>query len=175
LAKGFVESALYIYSKNSTNYVEEVVNNSYGVRIKAVSVEEFRENQEKFLRDVHHVIISGDLDTIKWLFGLAMEYGFSAGLIPTPDQKKITKVYGLPDTLEENIEIALRKDAQPIDIILCNGKILLSKATLGQLPLLDSSQDVGSVKFILEAIKRLLRLKFHPFTLTITIPYIKTN
>jgi uncharacterized hydrophobic protein (TIGR00271 family) len=65
------------------------------------------------------------------------------------------------------MEIALRKDAQPIDIILCNGKILLSKATLGQLPLLDSSQDVGSVKFILEAMKRLLRLKFHPFTLTI--------
>jgi len=165
--EGYVDSALYIYSKEGAGYVEVIANNPFGVNITAVSIEEFRENQEEFLRDVHHVIISGDLDAIKWLFSLAMEYGFSVGLIPTPDQKKITKVYGLPDSPEENMEIALRKDAQPVDIILCNGKILLSKATLGQLPLLDSSQDVGSVKFILEAMKRLLRLKFHPFTLTI--------
>jgi len=163
----FVDKALYIFSENSTNFVDAVVHNSYGVAITPVSLAEFLENHETWFEDMDHVIISGDLTTIKKIFRLAMQYGFSVGLIPTPDQKKITKVYGLPDTLEENIEIALRKDAHPIDIILCNEKILLFKATLGQLPLLDSSQDVGSVKFILEAMKRLLRLYFHPFTLTI--------
>jgi len=163
----YVDKALYIYNEGSAIYVDAVVHNPVGVLVTPVVLEEFRANHETFLSNAGHVVVSGNLKAIKEILRLAMRHGFSVGLIPTSHQNETAKVYGFPETLEENIKIALRNDALPIDIILCNDEILLFKATVGHLPLLDSPMDTGKANLILTALKRLLRLRFHPLKIAI--------
>ncbi len=163
----YVEKALFVYTEESALYVDTVLNNPHGVFITPVPYEEFLDTPATVLSDIGHVVASCELAKLREIFRLAMRHGFSMGLIPIPNQKRIMKTYGIPDTIEEALEIALRKDAPPVDLIFCNDIIVFTKATVGQLPLLDSTMSTGRFPFILRAMKRLLTLRFHPLSITI--------
>jgi uncharacterized hydrophobic protein (TIGR00271 family) len=164
--QGYVDSALYIYSEDSQSYVDPVLNNPFGVQINAISINAFMDDQDALLDGVDHVVVSGKLEVIKRILRLAMQYGFSVGLLATPDQKSLRKGYGLPDNVDAAMDLALQKDAQDMDIILCNRQILLIKATIGRLPLLDSPHDIGPVRLAVQALKKFAGLKLLTFSFT---------
>jgi uncharacterized hydrophobic protein (TIGR00271 family) len=162
----YVERALYIYSEEYESYIEPVQNNPFGVQITPISFTAFREDQEALFVDLEHVVVSGPLEVIKEILSLAMQHSFSVGLLTTPDQKNLRKSYELPENFEAAMDLALRSGAQAMDIVLCNQKILLLKATIGRIPLLDSPHDIGLARMSVLALKKFIGLKLLPFSFT---------
>ncbi len=157
-----VKEAVFVYSRESERYLDSVLNNSLGVRIEPVPFEEV-EKHANLLEDASHVVVSGNLEVVKTVFSLAMKHGFSLGMVPSPNQKTLARIYDLPTKVEQALEIALRANPPLMDIITCNGEIMLFKATVGSLPVLDSPLDISLPRFLLEAAKGLLRFKLMHF------------
>ena len=63
------------------------------------------------------------------------------------------------------VELALRDDPVPLDIVLCNDKILLFKATIGRLPLFDGRKNESRLSIVWDGIRRMRSLHLVPFTL----------
>ncbi len=163
----YVEKAVFVYSSDSKRYLPTVENNGLGVTIEALPFEELQK-EPKRLAAANHVVVSGNLSVVKTVFTLAIEYGFSVGLVPSPSQRTIAKVYDLPVKVEEALEVALRADPIPMDIITCNGEIMLFKATVGSLPVIDSPLDMSMPRLLFEAVKGLFRFKLLPFNFVLS-------
>lgn len=162
----YVERCVYVYSDESASFVDPVLNNPFEVDITPLQFDSFMGNDGDFFDTVEHVIVTGTLQEIKSVLRLAMQHDFSVGVLLTQDQKTLRKMYDLPEQFEEELALALRKDAQPVDIILCNGEILLYKAAIGRLPLLDAPHNLGPFQLAVQALKRSLGIRLLPFNFT---------
>ncbi len=162
----YVPSALLIHSRDDARLPERVQANTFGTRVTTVSFEEFKQNPQAILDGVEHVVVSGPLGDIKTVIGHAMETGFSLGIIPLKSQRSLKKYFALPGEQKDAIELALQQNPQPIDIILCNGKILLFKAIIGRLPLMDAPENVSPWRVISRARSRLKGIKLLGFNFT---------
>ena len=162
----YVASALFVYTKESEHLLERLQANSFGSRITAVEFAVFESNPQAALEKVEHVVVSGSLSVIKTVIGHAMKYGFSLGVIPLKSQKNLKKYFGLPIEKEKAIELALQQPTQRWDIVLCNGIVVLIKATIGRLPLMDSPENVSAWSVVSRVRSRLKGIKLLGFTFT---------
>ena len=108
-------------------------------------------------------MVAGPLDVIKEILRLAMKYQFSIGIIPTKKQKHLIKFYDLPKNPSAAVELALRQDGQSIDLILCNGEIMLFKAAIGRIPFLDTPAKAGWIQILLNSLRKFVSFKLHTF------------
>jgi diacylglycerol kinase family enzyme len=159
----YVNAALFVYTEDSRHLVEQLQNNAYSTEISPISVESLLQDPQARLENVKHIVVAGSLASIKSILSLAMQYEFSVGLVPLESQKTLIKSLDLPKAVDEAIELALRRDAQPMDLILCNGKILLFKASIGRVPLLDSSGNRALIDLLREALKKFIGIKLLRF------------
>ena len=162
----YVSSTLFVYTSATQPLSDALQDNEFGTEIIPVALEALLLNPAMYLKNIQHVVIAGSLNEIKVILGLALEYHFSVGLIPDRTEKKLIKSFDLPPESNNTIELALRDDSQAIDLILCNEQILLFKATIGWLPLMDSSPDANKLKFLLKSLKKSLQLKLLKFSFT---------
>ena len=164
----YVNSALFVYTEKNEALLEQLQSNSLGIQLSTVSFDSLLLDPQASLERVEHVIIAAELADIKAVFSLAQKYNFSVGLIPDKSQKKLSKCFDLPAETDMAIELAFRENTQAIDLLLCNGNILLFKATMGWLPLLDSNADIdiNKLKFLIESFKRSFKLKLLKFSFT---------
>jgi uncharacterized hydrophobic protein (TIGR00271 family) len=161
----YVDSALFVYTDESVSHIELLKKNSLGVTVTAVSYESLKQNIAT-LQNTDHVVISGSISFLKRMFHYAMAYDFSIGIIPLPRQKNIPRSLMLPSNMGGLIDRALRKDAQAIDLILCNNKILFFKATIGRIPLIDNPEEMGKLRIFWDGIKMITSLKLLPFSIS---------
>ena len=159
----YVNAALFVYTEDSQHLVEQLQNNAYSTEISPISVESLLQDPQAQLENIKHIVVAGSLASIKSVLSLAMQYEFSVGLIPLESQKTLIKSLDLPKAADEAIELALRCDAQPMDLILCNGKILLFKASIGRVPLLDSSGNRALIDLLRDALKKFIGIKLLRF------------
>lgn len=159
----YVLSALFVYTDDTAHLIEQLQNNSCGTRITPAAFDALVQAPQAQLEGVEHVVVSGSLDVIKAIFDLAADYDFSVGIIPTEKQKDLIKFYDLPKKPTHAIELALRRDGHAIDLIRCNGKIMLFKATVGKIPLLDTPANAGWIQVVAAVLKKFVRLKLHAF------------
>ena len=164
----YVSSALFIYSPESEQLVEHLQANTFGISIVPMELDVFKLDPDTALKSVGHVVVSSPLEEIKIVLGYAMQrdFDFSVGILPQKSQKNLKKYFALPAENDAAIELALQRPEGHIDIILCNGKILLFKATIGRLPLLDSPEEITPWGLISKAITRLRGLKLLGFQFT---------
>jgi len=162
----YVTSALFVYTKESEHLLEHLQANSFGARITAVEFDVLESNPQAALEEVGHVVVSASMEEIKTVVGHAMEHGFSLGVIPLKSQKNLKKYFGLPVEKEKAIELALQQPAHRSDIVLCNGIIVLSKATIGRLPLMDSPENVNPWSVVSRVGSRLKGIKLLGFSFT---------
>lgn len=162
-----VESAIFFYVPKTKWLIQQVVENPFSRGITPVALVEFLEEPEHHLQKFDHVVVSAPLDDIKSVLALAMEHGFSIGLITTPAQKDLRECYGLPVHTDAAIEIALQKDTQVMDVILCNKNILLFKAIIGRLPLLDSPRNLNLFQEAAIALRRCINMVLLPYQFSI--------
>ncbi len=136
-----VKAALFLYAPETEELIDQIIGNHFDSRITPVALQEFLDNPEQHLLQVNHVVIAAPLNAIKSVLSLAMDHDFSIGIIPTSGQKDLRNCYGLPRKTDEALDLALQQDAQIMDVILCNKKIIIFKATIGRLPLIDSKKS----------------------------------
>ena len=160
---GFVSSALFVYTDDTKSLIEPVQNNSLGTRITPVAFEALTQTPQKHLEGVGHVVVAGPLDVIKEILWLAMEHHFSIGIIPTERQKHLIRLYDLPRNTSAAIELALRQDGPRIDLILCNGQIMLFKAAIGRIPFLDAAITTSWFRLVTIALKKFIGFRLYAF------------
>lgn len=159
----YVPSALFVYTPESEHLLEILRANDFGTRIVAVEFDVFDQDPPAQLEGVEHVVVAGSLIAIKAVIGHAMKHGFSIGIMPLQSQKKLRKYFKLPGKAEAVVELALQQASRPLDIILCNGKILLFKANIGRLPFIDSPENVNFWSVFSRARSRLKGLRLLGF------------
>ena len=103
---------------------------------------------------------------IKAILSLAVKYGFSVGLIADKSQQDLINSFGLPSEINASIELALRSDPQAIDLVLCNDNILLFKAAIGKVPLLDNRNTSNSIAFLIKSLINSFKIKLCRFNYT---------
>jgi len=162
----YVHSALYVYTKATNIEIDDVQSNSFGTQITSLVFDTLLLDPEKYLTNIEHVVITGTLSDIKVIIELAIKYNFSIGLLPDKSNKQLIKYFDLPTNFKDAVELALRNDAEAVDLIICNGHVLLFNATIGWLPLMDSNGNFHSLKFWLKSIQKSLRLKLLKFNFT---------
>lgn len=162
----YVDSALFVYNDNTEKLSAELIDNVYDTQITSLSIEALLADPQACLSGVEHVVIAGSLADIKALFNLALNYQFSIGLIPDKNEKQLFKCFDIPNQVDQLVDLAFRQNSQAIDLVMCNGNILFFKATIGWLPLLDSSADSNRIKILIESIKRSFKLKLLKFSFT---------
>ena len=161
-----VASALFVYAQHNQDLMDQLRDNPYGVAVRPVSFDAFSSNPEGMLDDTAHVVVSGTLDTVKAVLGLAMEHGFTVGILPEKNQKILRRFFFLPMAPRAALSLALQQDAQPMGLILCNGKIMLYKATIGRMPLMDSSTEISIWQLLKLAYRRFHGIRLLPVRFT---------
>jgi uncharacterized hydrophobic protein (TIGR00271 family) len=160
----YVPAALFVYTKETEDLIGPLQENPLGVNITPIAFETLMQNPQEHLETAGHVVVSGALDVVKTILEEARTYGFSVGLIPTPTQKDLAKFFRSPRLVDQAIELALQKDAHAVDLTRCNGKIVLYKATLGRIPLIDAPADVSRLGILTEGFKKLIGLRLLRFS-----------
>jgi uncharacterized hydrophobic protein (TIGR00271 family) len=158
-----VSAALFVYTKDSEHMIGRLQDNTFGVRITPIAFETLMQNPEEHLQTIGHVVVSGALDVVKTILEESTKYDFSVGLLPTPSQKDLAKLFRAPKSLDGAIDLALQDEAHAVDLIRCNGKIVLYKATLGRIPLLDAPADTSRLDILIEGFKKFIGLKLLRF------------
>ena len=164
--KVHVDSALFLYVAETESLIDQVVQNPFGSEMTPVALSSFLDNPEQYLQQFEHAVVAAPLEKIKSVLPHAMEHDLSLGFITTPEQKNLSNSLGIPAKAEDALDLALQKDPLPMDVILCNGKILAFKATIGRLPLIDSSINISWFQALTNAIMRFVDLKLLPFQFT---------
>ena len=160
----YVKSAVFICPASDVELIDRVRTNPFDVVITPVEIDSFEQNPPAILNGSNHVVVSGGLNDVKRVLKLSIEYGFSVGLIPQEEYRERARSYGIPVEPDLALELAMQKDGQKIDIVLCNDEILLYKATFGRLPLLDTSRGTSRLKIIWRALRQFSGLKLLPFS-----------
>ncbi len=162
----YVDHALFVYAPKSAYWKDPLLANPFNVAVESLPLAEFFNHPQKILASVEHLVFSGTIEDYKKVLRLASQYGFSLGVLPMSGQDRLRGCYDLPKRAEDAIALALRCDAQLIDLLLCNDKIVLFKASLGHVPLLEKSNDHGVVISFLRAAREIFTLRLFPFSLT---------
>ena len=162
----YVKEALFVYSKDGSEFIQRLQENPFDVKIISVAFDDFLNTPEKHLKECLHVVVSGELSIIKTVLDLAVKYKYSVGIIPFTSQKNLIRCYNLPKKVDSAIELALQNNASTTDLIYCNKKIMLFKATIGRAPLLDSPINAGITSTLFQSLKKLRGLKLLGFDFT---------
>jgi uncharacterized hydrophobic protein (TIGR00271 family) len=122
---------------------------------------------------VSHFLVTGCLNEIKLLMRIAYQNEKSLGMIATKEQKELIKTFSLTSKIKDAVKDALIVNEKKIDILYCNGEIVLQEVVVGDAPPLDSFdttlQEKGyfdRVKLFWDTLKRVKSLKHTHITLT---------
>ena len=159
-------SVLFVHTEEGAVFVEPLLANRIGTTITPLHIDDLRQQPTDILEHVDHIVIAGDLKFIKEMVGYSFEHHFSIGILPLPYQKTIAGSLYLPDDLPSRIETALRNNAQPIDVILCNDQILLFKAAIGRSPMLDNPLETSRLRMLWDGLRKLWDLRLQPFSIS---------
>ena len=159
-----VDTALFVHVPETENLCRQLLENPFQVTVTPVAFSTFLEGPRALLTGTDHVVFSGPLEDFKCIIQLATQYGFSVGLVPMAEQKRLVRCYDLPGQPAAAIDLALRRDGQMIDLILCNDEILLFKATIGRLPFLDVSKGSGPIALVGEVFSKIIGLRLLKYT-----------
>ena len=162
----FVHRAHFIYDPLAHNLLDKVRANDYGAYIEPVAVDAWLAAPEAVLAGAGHVVIAAPLERIRQLLLQSSREGFSVGIVPIAGQQRMARALGLPDGVDAAIEFALRQDSYVMDLVLCNGQVILYRATFGWLPLLDEPEEVGPLRAVLRTLRKLQRIRLFPLKIT---------
>jgi hypothetical protein len=159
----YVAAALFVHTDDTKNLIKQLQNNASGTRITPVAFEALMRSPKARLEGVEHVVVAGSLEVIKEMMRLAATHHYSMGIIPTKEQIDLIKFYDLPKDSADAVDLALRRDDQVMDLTLCNGKIMLFKATVGRIPFLDTPAKASWIRIIVAALKKFVGFKLYTF------------
>jgi len=99
------------------------------------------------------LITTGCLNEIKLLMGIAHQNNIPLGIVPSPEQKELIRTFALSKNIEDAITQALTPSEKKIDILYCNGEIVLQEVVVGDAPPLDRFDSTLNGKSYFDRVK----------------------
>jgi len=140
----------YIYADDRKEFIDECKQYLEGKEIVYLP---FSKLGELDVGTVSHIIVTGCLNEIKLLMGIAHQNDTPLGIVPTPEQKELIKTFDLNVNIEEAITQALLPCEKKIDLLYCNGEIVLQEVVIGDAPPLDRFDATLNGKSYLDRVK----------------------
>ena len=160
----------YIYADEKEEFVTEC--KSY-LQSEEVVYLPFSKLDELDVSKVSHLLATGCLNELKILMGIAHQNEISLGIVPTSEQKELIKTFSLTDKTEEAIALALEPSEKRLDLLYCNGEIVLQEVVVGDAPPLDRFETTlngksyfDRIKLFWRTMKRVKRLKHTQMKIT---------
>jgi uncharacterized hydrophobic protein (TIGR00271 family) len=165
----YFKKAHFIYDDNSESLIKTIESNRYGVEIHSMYIDDFIDNIAAIGDDINHVVVSINEENIPYFLAIAYQCNLSVGIVPLPHQKEQHKNLYCSNSVEENIDIALRDDCKSIDLIQIDNKLMYTHGVIGTVPLLGKKlmKTRGSFfKTFLYGIKKFFSLELQKFEIT---------
>ncbi|HID48036.1 MAG TPA: DUF389 domain-containing protein [Chromatiales bacterium] len=159
----YVPEAVFVYSEESEYLLNDIVNNPQGVNISPLDHADLLREPRTVLTGSSHVVAAGPRELINNILQLARTVGFSVGLIPLKKQKGIARAAALPPDFDAALDLALRAAAPAVDCVECNGHLVLGKATIGWIPMLDEPAGLRPGRILRKAVWKLFRLRLDKY------------
>jgi len=159
-----VRHIAFIYSEESAGLLELVSKHSSDVIIQSSLLDDFLQSPEKITSNVEHIVVSGPMAGLKSVIRIAIEHELSIGILPLKSQKSLARYFRLPDDLSDQIELALQEKGQARDLILCNGELVLFKAVIGRLPVIDVPDSLTRWNTLRNVLARFRGIRLLGFT-----------
>jgi len=140
----------YIYTDEKQSFIEEA---KIYLKDKKIVYLPFSKLGTLDVGSVSHIIATGCLDELKLIMGVAHQNDIPLGIVPTVEQKELIKTFGLTSKIEEALSQALELSEKKIDLLYCNGEIVLQEVVVGDAPPLDSFDTTLNGKSYLDRIK----------------------
>jgi uncharacterized hydrophobic protein (TIGR00271 family) len=140
----------YIYADDKEEFVESC--KSYLEEEEIVYLP-FSKLGDLNVDDITHILATGCLYELKLLMGIAHQNEIPLGIVPTPEQKELIKTFALDSKVEDAIKHALIPSEKKIDLLYCNGEIVLQEVVVGDAPPLDRFDSTLNGKSYLERVK----------------------
>ena len=150
----------YIYSPDEVEFIEAC---KVHLEDKNVTYLSFDALDTFDMKSASHLLVTGCLDEIKILLAIAHQNALTVGIIHTPKQKELMRTFALPAKLEDAISLALTPTDKKLDLLYCNGTIVLQEVLVGDAPPLDQFESTLKGKNVFDRIKLFWRtmLKVH--------------
>ncbi|MDT8406714.1 MAG: DUF389 domain-containing protein [Methylococcales bacterium] len=175
----YAPKALLIYSDDLYHKLANLVSNpalkETHCQIIPVAASLFLKNPEQYTRDTQHILCYVDTTALRELIELALTLQLSIGLLRTPGfrQPHIFRHYEIPRNFNQSLELALRLPEQRLDVLRCNGQLVLGSLIIGEFPFFhnrDLTQRQNAfgrrLSDFLHSTRRLFAQRPKPITLT---------
>ena len=117
------------------------------------------------------ILVAGGDGTIKMVAEAMEEHDVVLGILPAGSANGLAVDLNLPDSIEENLQIAFSNKAKAIDMISINGKKSIHLSDIGLNADLVKNYESGSIRgkigYVLQSVSTLIDLE-PPFFATIT-------
>lgn len=165
-SKPYLDRALFVWDDSSEKFVESMVHNPFGTKVTAVSYDDFLAEPGRYVKNINHVVVSGNMPVYTTMLGLADQNNFSLAFLPLNNQHRMIRSFGLSYDIKTNIQIALQKELRAIDNVYCNGQPMLFDGYIGRTPFLKWSKRksgiIGFFNTLGRGIKQLLKINLIP-------------
>ncbi|MCF6244429.1 MAG: DUF389 domain-containing protein [Sulfurovum sp.] len=159
----------YIYADDKKEFIDEC--GTY-LEQHVIAYLPFSKIGELDVTKVSQFLVTGCLNEIKLLMGIAHQSDKPLGIIATKEQKELMKTFSLPTKIENAVTQALNISEKKLDLLYCNGEIVLQEVVIGDAPPLDSFDSslqgksyFDRVKLFWRTLKRVKSLKHTHITL----------
>jgi len=105
---------------------------------------------------------------------IAHKNNITLGIIPTPEQKELKRTFELPKKTEDAITLALTRSEKKLDVLCCNGTIVLQEVVIGDAPPLDQFDTalkgktlLGRMKMFWNTVRKVKELKHTTMKITL--------
>lgn len=139
----------YIYAKEDEDYLEIV--KTFLVK-ETVTYISFTSLGELDVSKASHLLVTGSLEEIKMLMSIAHQNNLPLGIIPRPTQKELIRTFALETKTEDAVAQALKTSEKKVDLLYCNGTIVIQEVVVGDAPPLDQFHTTLEGKNFLDRI-----------------------
>jgi uncharacterized hydrophobic protein (TIGR00271 family) len=141
----------YVYSEDNQEFIEK--NKLLEVWTSEINYLTFSQVDELNVDKASHLLVTGCLEEIKVLMEIAHKNDIGLGIIPAPEQKELKRTFELPKEIEDAIALALTPSEKKLDVLCCNGTIVLQEVVIGDAPPLDQFDTALKGKTLFDRIK----------------------
>ncbi len=165
----YFKQVYFIYDEKGEQLISFFMENKFGVEVIPLRIEQFVVDIDTLKSKIEHIVVSVAFSHFSKITEIAYRYSISVGVVPPLDQKEQRKNFYCSNDIEENIDIALRNNIKPIDLIQINDKLIYTNGVIGTIPFLDQNIHKSSNslknKIFLE-IKRFFSIRLQKFEIT---------
>ncbi len=154
----YVEKALLVADESADIPESVVQEQAFGTEITVVGADAFFADPKAYAQTGMRVVACIGTRWFSPLLETAYELGLSLGFLSHPELTKMQKRMHLPPQTDRQLEIALRAEALPINLVRVNGRFISGDFIVGSIPVIRSEKRLQRSSMISKTVLALRQL-----------------